>query len=72
MSDGLSRGRRARTAWFGISLHLMEGANRYSVCFLFDAWVVVGCIVCDEKAWHRSAEMVLYDQSEDGEHAGSL
>ena len=72
MSDRLSRGRRAGTAWFGRSLRPMEGANRYGVFFSFDIWVAVRCTVCGEKAWHHSDKMVLYDQNEGGEHAGSL
>ena len=35
-------------------------------------WVVVRFTVCDEKAWHHIAEMVLNDQNEGGEQAGSL
>ncbi len=71
MSDHLIRGRRTGTAWFGRSLRPMEGANRY-VVFFCGAWVAVRCTMCDEKAWHHSAEMVLHDQNEGGEHAGSL
>ena len=50
----------------------MEGANRYGVFFSFDVWFAVRRTVCNEKAWHHSAEMVLRDQIKGGEHTGAL
>ena len=72
MSDRWSRGRRAGTAWFGRYVRPTEGADRYGAVFDNDNWVVEMHSVHNEKAWYHSAEMVLLDQNEGGEHAGSL
>ena len=72
MSDRWSQGRRAGTAWFGRYVRPTEGADRYGAVFDNDNWVVEMHSVHHEKAWYHSAEMVLLDQNEGGEHAGSL